>query len=137
MFCLSVCLSVSCCFSCCCITDHAGQFGTVFLGEHKDTKAKVAVKQISRAKMQGNARHMSNLEKEISTMQKVQHHPHIVNILERIDTQNSIYLVLEYCNGGDLGKYLKDMEKARSPSAPKGLPEPQALFFMKQLGMAL
>ncbi len=119
------------------ICPFAGQFGTVFLGQHKDTKEQVAVKQISRAKMQGHARHMSNLEKEISTMQKVQHHPHIVNILERIDTQNSIYLVLEYCNGGDLGKFLKERDKDRAPSAPKGLPEPQALFFMKQLGTVL
>jgi serine/threonine protein kinase len=88
------------------------------------------VKQISRVRLQGNAEHKNR------TMQNVRHHPHIVNMIERIDTQNSIYLVLEYCNRGDLGVFLmRERQRVKGPSALKGLPEPHALFFMKQLGM--
>ena len=32
--------------------------------------------------------------------------PHIVQLHDYLETPSDIYLVMEYCNGGDLGDYL-------------------------------
>lgn len=51
---------------------------------------------------------------EISVMVKLsnkmmeKHCPYIVRILDCFRTENSIYIVLEYCGEGDLEKYLDD-----------------------------
>jgi len=34
------------------------------------------------------------------------HHPNIVSLLEVIPSENKIYMVLEYCENGELYKYL-------------------------------
>ncbi|KAL8138301.1 hypothetical protein V2J09_004302 [Rumex salicifolius] len=43
--------------------------------------------------------------KEISILRRI-NHPNIIRLFDAIETDDKIFLVLEYCEGGDLGAYL-------------------------------
>ena len=45
------------------------------------------------------------LKVEINVMKSLKG-KHVVRFLDELDTQNNHYIVLEFCNGGDLSNYL-------------------------------
>ncbi len=64
----------------------------------------VAVKEIRRSKL--NEKLLQSLKKEISIMLSLENE-HIVRLYNMLRTKRSFYLVMEYCDGGDLGKQIK------------------------------
>lgn len=81
-----------------------GTFGTVYLGKHIPSKKKVAVKVICKKTLKPEL--MSRLEQEILCQKSVSSE-NIVKLIEVQKTENNFYLILEYCEGGDLGNFLK------------------------------
>jgi serine/threonine-protein kinase ULK/ATG1 len=81
-----------------------GQFGTVYLGRQRDTENVVAVKEISRARL--TARLLKQMEQEIKTMKGVSS-PNVIQLADVLMTKHNVYLVMEYCSGGDLDQYLQ------------------------------
>ncbi|CAH2222499.1 serine threonine- kinase ULK2 isoform X1 [Pelobates cultripes] len=81
-----------------------GAFAMVFKGRHrKKTDWQVAIKSINKKNL---SRSQLLLGKEIKILKELQHE----NIVALYDVQESptfIYLVMEYCNGGDLADYLQ------------------------------
>ncbi|CAJ0768143.1 9125_t:CDS:10, partial [Entrophospora sp. SA101] len=75
-----------------------GSFGKVKLATHKLTGQKVAIKIIPKI-------HAENLTREIYHHRYL-HHPHIVSLLEVISTETNIYIVMEYCEKGELFDFL-------------------------------
>lgn len=76
-----------------------GQFGQVYKGINKNTDEDVAIKAVNRASLQGKFYEL--LENEIRVLKQCDN----INIIKLYDikkTQNNIYLMLEYCNEGDL-----------------------------------
>jgi len=41
----------------------------------------------------------------LDTTQELKH-PNIVQLYDYLETKSDIFLIMEYCNGGDLGDYL-------------------------------
>ena len=78
----------------------SGSFGTVNLAHDRNTGEKVAVKCISKTKLQ-RSNMGSQVKKEIMAMKKL-HHPNIVRIHEVLMSNSHLYLVLEYAAGGEL-----------------------------------
>ncbi|CBN80412.1 EsV-1-111 [Ectocarpus siliculosus] len=78
----------------------SGAFGTVNIGEDRTTGEKVAVKCISKSRIQ-KSNMGSQVKREITTMKKL-HHPNIVSIREVLMSNTHLYLVLEYAGGGEL-----------------------------------
>lgn len=78
----------------------SGAFGTVNMGEDRTTGEKVAVKCISKSRIQ-RSNMGSQVKKEITTMKKL-NHPNIVRIKEVLMSNSHLYLVLEYAAGGEL-----------------------------------
>ena len=81
-----------------------GQFGEVYKGYHKKTLKDVAIKAVNRKKLKGKFYEL--LENEIKVLRCCEN----INIIKLYDikkTSNNIYLMLEYCNEGDLMQYLK------------------------------
>jgi len=76
-----------------------GAFSVVNLGVRKTTGKKYAVKCISKKLI--DKKEMNLLEREIDIMQKLQH-PNIIQLVEVIDTSDTLYLVLEFASGGEL-----------------------------------
>jgi len=78
----------------------SGAFGTVNIAQHRTNGEKVAVKCISKNRIQ--RRNMgAQVKKEITTMKRLDH-PNIVGIREVLMSNSHLYLVLEYCGGGEL-----------------------------------
>ena len=82
-----------------------GTFGTVYLGKHVPSKNKIAVKVIQKESLKPEL--LLRLEQEIQCQRSVSSE-NIVKLIDVQKTENNFYLILEYCPGGDLGKFLKD-----------------------------
>ena len=101
-----------------------GSFATVWRGYHRHTLQPVAIKSISLAKLASNRKHVANLESEIECMRALQHE-NVVRLIETHDSERHKYLIMEFCEGGDLSHYLR---KHKQP-----LPLPLAQRFATQL----
>ena len=73
-----------------------GAFGKVRLGVHKATKQTRAIKILQKSKID-----MKDLLNEIEILSKLSH-PNIMQIYEIFDDNTNIYIVSEYCKGGEL-----------------------------------
>lgn len=86
-----------------------GSFARVYLVEEKESKNKFAVKAFSKEYLLSQAKGKESLINEIAVMQKL-HHPYIMNLEEVHESKNSVYLVLELLEGGELMEYLSSKE---------------------------
>lgn len=73
------------------------------LAVHVMTGVEVAIKIIDKLNL--NEDSLSKLWIEVKIM-KVMDHPNIVKLIEVIDTESTMYLVLEYAAGGEVFDYL-------------------------------
>ena len=81
-----------------------GSFASVYRGQHRDTRQVVAVKAIVRARL--NAKLQENLDAESGILQSTQH-PNVMQLHEVATTERHVYLVLEFCPGGDLMQVIR------------------------------
>nr|XP_026690786.1 serine/threonine-protein kinase DCLK3 isoform X1 [Ciona intestinalis] len=75
-----------------------GNFAVVKECRLRNTESEFAMKIIDKSKLKGKE---DMIENEIAIMKNC-HHPNIVRLIEEFETENEIYLVLEYVKGGDL-----------------------------------
>jgi len=80
-----------------------GHFGKVYLGEHKVTKEKVAIKSVKRKLMSPNE--LAQQRQEIEVLKMCQH-PNIVRMQDCFENDRSLYMILEFLQGGDLYEYM-------------------------------
>ncbi|XP_036416979.1 serine/threonine-protein kinase ULK2 isoform X1 [Colossoma macropomum] len=81
-----------------------GAFAVVFKGRHKKkTDWEVAIKSINKKNL---SKSQILLGKEIKILKELQHE-NIVALYDVQETPNFVFLVMEYCNGGDLADYLQ------------------------------
>ena len=91
-----------------------GAFGEVFLTTKKGTKKLFATKKIERAQVD-SGHSVKYLINEIQILKEL-NHPNIVKFEEIKKTKNHYYIIMEYCNGGELYKTLeKYMDKNKKP----------------------
>ncbi|XP_041054601.1 serine/threonine-protein kinase Nek5-like [Carcharodon carcharias] len=76
-----------------------GAFGKAFLVEAKDDNRQVVVKEVKTAKMHWKEKEASL--KEVTFMEKMKH-PNIVTFLDSFEEGQNLYIVMEYCDGGDM-----------------------------------
>ncbi|KZV91364.1 kinase-like protein [Exidia glandulosa HHB12029] len=126
-----------------------GSFATVYRGYHSETREQVAVKTVSRKLL--SAKLLENLQTEIKILKRL-NHKHITRLVQIIERPRNIYLVMEYCAGGDLSNYIKrrgrveGLEYIPAPGqAPIYYPHPRiggldevvVRSFLRQLARAL
>lgn len=80
-----------------------GAFALVFKGRNRKTNEPVAIKAITKKNI---GRSNSILEKEINILKEL-HHENIVQLYECNISSVGCFLVMEFCNGGDLAGYLQ------------------------------
>ncbi|CAL1298290.1 unnamed protein product [Larinioides sclopetarius] len=83
-----------------------GAFAIVFKGRHqKNPDDVVAIKSINKKNL-GKSQPL--IGKEIKILQELTklQHKNVVALLECVDTPKFLYIVIEFCNGGDLSEYL-------------------------------
>jgi len=82
-----------------------GQYGSVHHGYQRGSPDLVyAVKVIDRKKLRGKNHEL--LINEITIMQEMRAE-NVVSLVSATKTQSNYYLVMEYCNGGDLEGFIK------------------------------
>ncbi|XP_023991260.1 MAP/microtubule affinity-regulating kinase 3 isoform X2 [Salvelinus sp. IW2-2015] len=80
-----------------------GNFAKVKLARHVLTGREVAIKIIDKTQM--NPTSLQKLFREVRIM-KILNHPNIVKLFEVIETEKTLYLVMEYASGGEVFDYL-------------------------------
>ncbi|XP_042201194.1 serine/threonine-protein kinase MARK2 isoform X4 [Callorhinchus milii] len=80
-----------------------GNFAKVKLARHVLTGKEVAVKIIDKAQL--NSSSLQKLFREVRIMKNL-NHPNIVKLFEVIETEKTLYLVMEYASGGEVFDYL-------------------------------
>ncbi|XP_058711294.1 serine/threonine-protein kinase Nek5 [Poecile atricapillus] len=78
-----------------------GSFGKIFLAEGKTDKEPCVIKEINLTKMPVKEKEAS--EKEVILLAKMKH-ANIVTFYASLQEKNKLYIVMEYCDGGDLMK---------------------------------
>nr|XP_032641267.1 serine/threonine-protein kinase ULK2 isoform X3 [Chelonoidis abingdonii] len=102
-----------------------GAFAVVFKGRHrKKTDWEVAIKSINKKNL---SKSQILLGKEIKILKELQHE-NIVALYDVQEMSNSVFLVMEYCNGGDLADYLQ---------AKGTLSEDTIRVFLQQIAAAM
>lgn len=105
-----------------------GAFAVVFRGRHKKKPDfTVAIKCITKKNL---AKSQNLLSKEIKILRELSdlHHENVVALLDCKETTHHVYLVMEYCNGGDLADYLQ---------AKGTLSEDTIALFLRQIAAAM
>uniref|UniRef100_A0A3B1KHX1 MAP/microtubule affinity-regulating kinase 3 n=1 Tax=Astyanax mexicanus TaxID=7994 RepID=A0A3B1KHX1_ASTMX len=80
-----------------------GNFAKVKLARHVLTGREVAIKIIDKTQL--NPTSLQKLFREVRIM-KALRHPNIVQLFEVIETEKTLYLVMEYASGGEVFDYL-------------------------------
>lgn len=108
----------------------SGAFADVFLGTAVTGTAKrqVAIKRVAKAKARNDPKMQRQLRNEIVLLRELRGHPNVVELIDSREDDAYIHIILEYCNGGDLSKHLRQC-------AP--LPEAHTHDVMLQLAEAL
>lgn len=105
-----------------------GAFAVVYKGRLKQPPhSVVAIKAIAKKNL---AKSQNLLGKEIKILKELTQlaHANVVCLLDCKETSQSVYLVMEYCNGGDLADYL---------NAKGTLTEDTIRLFLRQLAEAM
>ena len=84
-----------------------GKFGLVKLGIDKKTGQKVAIKIMNKNSMDSSDLELVRTEIEIL---KVCQHPNIIRLYNVFENADYLYIIMEYCSGGDLFTYLEKRE---------------------------
>ncbi|KAF4613175.1 hypothetical protein D9613_010944 [Agrocybe pediades] len=126
-----------------------GSFATVYKGYHEETRRPVAIKAVKRDNL--SSKLFENLQSEIQILKSLSHR-HITKLIDIVRAEKHIYLIMEYCAGGDLTHYIKKrgrvegLEYVPSPGAalqyyphPRtgGLDVIAVRSFLRQLARAL
>ncbi|XP_032720954.1 serine/threonine-protein kinase ULK3 isoform X4 [Lontra canadensis] len=104
----------------------SGTYATVYKAyAKKDTREVVAIKCVAKKSL--NKASVENLLTEIEILKGIRH-PHIVQLKDFQWDSDNIYLIMEFCAGGDLSRFIHTR---------RILPEKVARVFMQQLASAL
>ncbi|KAI3429516.1 hypothetical protein D9Q98_005605 [Chlorella vulgaris] len=103
----------------------SGSFAVVWRARHVESGQEAAVKEINLSKL--NAKLRQSLESEVSILKRI-NHDNIVKLHEVLEEANRLYLVMEFCAGGDLAHFLRHVKR---------VPELTAQHLMRQLAAGL
>ncbi|XP_046976245.1 serine/threonine-protein kinase ULK3-like [Vanessa cardui] len=106
----------------------SGSYSTVYKAYTKvGARSVVAIKCVDKARVKHSGAAIDNLITEIRLL-KTLTHPHIVHMKHFTWDEKNIYIIMEYCCGGDLSKYIHKYGR---------VPEKRVLYFLQQLASAL
>lgn len=101
-----------------------GSFGKVHCAVHRLSGVRRAIKEIPKSGTRGD-----EFEQELRALVALDH-PHIVNVIEYFDDEESYYLVMELCTGPDLFAYI--VSSTESSAGPAFVPEREASVILRQ-----
>ncbi|KNC82252.1 ULK/ULK protein kinase [Sphaeroforma arctica JP610] len=111
-----------------------GSFATVYKAKRQKDDEIFAIKRINTTMLK--PRLLDNLELEIQIMTRMSH-PNIVGLYDEMESSEHMYLVMEFCEGGDLSHYIQKRNKTDKGDIqpPMGLDMVRAVA--QQIGSAV
>lgn len=107
----------------------------MYLVEDNATKAKYAVKAFSKDYLSTQNKGKESLVNEILIMKELVH-PNIMKLEEVHESQNSIYLILELLEGGELLNYITEKQTLKVPELQRIMRNMiEALSYMDKNGI--
>ncbi|KAH8340622.1 hypothetical protein KR059_002742 [Drosophila kikkawai] len=103
----------------------AGSYATVYKARHKKQRTYHAIKYVEMSTLSQSSR--ENLITEIRLLRDLKH-KYIVTLQDFFWDDKNIYIVLEYCNAGNLSAFIR---------TKKALPESTCRYFLRQLAAAV
>ena len=82
----------------------SGSYGKVYFGKDTKNDKHVAIKVIEMSTLEDKYL-MESLNNEVSLMKNLKH-TNVVQLLDLLFTKNNVYIIQEFCNGGDLRNYM-------------------------------
>ena len=79
------------------------------LGIHEHTGQKVAIKILEKKKI-ADISDIERVSREIHILRVIRH-PNLIQLYEIIETPKYLFLVMEYCEGGELFDYIADKKR--------------------------
>lgn len=104
-----------------------GSFGEVYLTTKEGSNLKYATKKIDKNTLK-STKSRKYFDSEISILKEIDH-PNIVKLIEVKETTRYNFIVMEYCNGGDLQKCLTEHKNKYK----KPFPEEVVQYLMRQI----
>ena len=74
------------------------------MASHTLTGEKVAVKILEKSRIK-DKKDIERIRREIKILKKVRH-PNIIQLYEIIETESELFLIMEYCQNGELFDYI-------------------------------
>ncbi|XP_032597665.1 serine/threonine-protein kinase ULK3 isoform X1 [Drosophila grimshawi] len=102
-----------------------GSYATVYKARHKKQRTYHAIKYVEMSTLSQSSR--DNLITEIRLLRDLKH-KYIVTLQDFFWDDKNIYIVLEYCNAGNLSAFIR---------TKKALPESTCRYFLRQLTAAV
>ncbi len=96
-----------------------GTFGKVRVGTHLLTDEKVAVKILEKDKIV-DTNDVDRVSREIHIL-KILRHPVVVQLYEIIESENELFLIMEYARGGELFEFIVSHKRVREKEAARFL----------------
>lgn len=103
----------------------SGQFAEVWLAEKCTTKQIFAIKILDNEQIERQPKVKELMQSEVKILKTVKS-PNVVKLYEHIFEKGQHLFVMEYCNGGDLAKIIKNRPG-------RTVPEPDVLEFLRQI----
>ena len=113
----------------------SGKFGLVKLGIDKKTGQKVAIKIMKKSTMDSSDLELVRTEIEIL---KICQHPNIIRLYNVFENADYLYIIMEYCSGGDLFSFLEN-RNFRLPEKKASIiihKMSTAVYYMHSFGVA-
>ena len=85
-----------------------GNFGKVKLSVLNDTQQQYAIKILDKKKLKAQTKTSSFNEIEIISKLK---HPNIINVEKILEDENNYYIIMEYCENGELYEYIVNKDR--------------------------
>ncbi|XP_038057120.1 serine/threonine-protein kinase Nek1-like isoform X2 [Patiria miniata] len=104
-----------------------GSFGKALLVVHKETGKEYVIKEINVSKMKRKEKEES--KKEVAVLRKMKH-PNIVSYQDSFEELGNLYIVMDFCDGGDLYKAINGRRGVL-------FPEDQVLDWFVQICLAI
>jgi serine/threonine protein kinase len=113
----------------------SGKFGLVKLGIDKKTGQKVAIKIMKKSTMDSSDLELVRTEIEIL---KICQHPNIIRLYNVFENADYLYIIMEYCSGGDLFSYLENRNFRLSEKKASTIIHKMstAVYYMHSFGVA-
>eukprot|EP01129_Flabellula_baltica_P010457 TRINITY_DN4421_c0_g1_i1.p1 TRINITY_DN4421_c0_g1~~TRINITY_DN4421_c0_g1_i1.p1 ORF type:complete len:460 (-),score=86.96 TRINITY_DN4421_c0_g1_i1:43-1422(-) len=103
-----------------------GTYGVVYLCEHRETGEQYAMKVINKEYIR-QKNQIKNTMAEMSILARMRH-PFIMRLHYAFQSKNSLYLILDFVNGGELFRHLEFFDK---------LNEDRARFYIAEIILAI